>query len=280
MPVQYITRPIIHVYTNQTAYNNGTILATLVEWAQYTIDYELWVLTFTSTYTMVVGQYIEILYYRGKINLRQFMMILNEWLRVMQKYFPNKELVEYTAAMAGLLPTDPQEVDKVDATALPFLDVNRCFDSLDTNRDIGIGRRGKYITFTSKTKTFRTDYGYTETEKVKQPVPFRIEWNLKPSQIVWNDDIPAMLNQVWRFPEVGYDALIKYCIIQMYMTRLSYNEQINAAMLKLDTMSIQSLLQRLTAELASLVQDSTIMKWFYTAGNYNQMNNNLSPTLQ
>ena len=93
----------------------------------------------------------------------------------MNKYFPNKEIIEYTAAMAGLLPTDPQEVDKVDLTALPFKDVNFCYEDLTSKQNIPFNRKGKYIAFNARMKEFRTDFGYQVKELIKQPVPFYIE---------------------------------------------------------------------------------------------------------
>lgn len=77
--------------------------------------------------------------------------------------------------MAGLAPEDPQEIDRVNLTQLDFLDVNTCRADINSKIDIPFARRGEYIVFNGKTKSFRTDFGSTITEEVKQPVPFRIE---------------------------------------------------------------------------------------------------------
>lgn len=59
---------------------------------------------------------------------------------------------------------------------------------------------------------------------------------------------------------MGYDALVLYLRVQMYMTRLEYNNDINVTTLKLNTQEIYAILQNLKAELAAKVGDSTIAK--------------------
>lgn len=77
-PVEYINKPIVNVYADLTAFNAGTILATLTENTHYSIDYELGVLNFFSTYTPALGNYIEIIGFHVRINLYQFVTNLNE----------------------------------------------------------------------------------------------------------------------------------------------------------------------------------------------------------
>ena len=147
-PVEYLIRPVINVYTDEAAFQAGTApIATLTENTNYVVDYALGMMNFTSTYTPTLGNYLEVIYQYSKINLKQFMGILNKGLRYLNKYFPNKEIIEYTATMAGLLPTDPQEVDKVDLTSLPFKDVNTCWADLTSKQNIPFTRKGKYIAF-------------------------------------------------------------------------------------------------------------------------------------
>lgn len=175
-PVEYLIRPVINVYEDETHFLAGNApIATLTENTDYVIDYVLGMMNFTSTYTPVTDNYLEVIYQYAKINLKQFMTILNKALRFLNKYFPNKDIIEYTATMAGLLPTDPQEVDKVDLTALPFKDVNTCRESLTSKQNIPFARKGKYIAFNARMKEFRTDFGYQVKESVNQSVPFYIE---------------------------------------------------------------------------------------------------------
>ena len=78
-------------------------------------------------------------------------------------------------------------------------------------------------------------------------------------------DITKVMNEVFRFPQIGYDPLLLYLRIQMYMARLEYSEDINVSTLKLNTMSIYSLMREMKAELAAMVGDSSIAKGFYPA---------------
>lgn len=89
-PIEYLNKPIVNVYASLAAFNAGTILATLTENVHYSIDYELGVLNFFSTYTPVVGNYIEVIGFHVRINLYQFVTNLNEGLRNLIKYFPTK----------------------------------------------------------------------------------------------------------------------------------------------------------------------------------------------
>lgn len=279
-PVEYVDKPIVNVYASDVAFNAGTVESVLVEWTDYNIDYELGILNFTSTYTPVVGKVIEIIGFYVNINLYQFSIILNSALRYLNKYFPSKWLYEYTAAMAWLAPTDPQEIDRVNLTQLPFLDINTVWSDINARYDVPFARRGEYIIFNGKQKEYRTDFGMTIKEEVKQPVPFWIEGNLKPDQVHWDKmDITGFKNQVFRFPEIWYDALILYLRIQMYTLRLEYNQDINVSTLKLNTMDIYSLLRELKAELATMVGDSSISKWFFPAWVRDERTNTLSTTL-
>src|SRR5574344_661426 len=105
--------------------------------------------------------------------------------------------------MARLAPTDPQEIDRVNLTQLPFLDINTVWSDINARYDVPFARRGEYIIFNGKQKEYRTDFGMTIKEEVKQPVPFWIEGNLKPDQVHWDKmDITGFKNQVFRFPEI------------------------------------------------------------------------------
>lgn len=278
-PIEYINPPIVNVYANEAAFNAGVIETTLIENTHYSIDYELGILNFFSTYTPIVGKYIEIIGFHVRINLMQFVTILNASLRDLIKYFPTKALIEYTAAMAGLAPEDPQEIDRVNLTSLDFLDVNTCWADITAKTNIPFARRGEYIIFNDKQKEYTTDFGLNITQTQKQTVPFWIEGNLKPDQILRDPLNPdAVLNQTFRFSTVWYDALLLYLRIQMYMIRLEYNEDINVSTLKLNTVWIYGILRELKWELASKLGDQSIAKWFYPAGTRNTYNNTLSDT--
>jgi hypothetical protein len=93
-----------------------------------------------------------------KINLYQFVANLNGALRYMVKYFPNKAMMEYTAAMAGLAPDVPQEIDSLNLTQLDFLDINNCWQDIISKQDISFIRRGEYLVFNKENREVMTDF--------------------------------------------------------------------------------------------------------------------------
>lgn len=276
-PLEYTRQIVVNVYWSEEDYNSWTIETTLTEWTHYNIDYDLWVFNFVSTYNPIPGKYIEIIYQRCKINLWQFVTLLNEWIRNLNKYFPTKWIIEYTGADAGLDPNEPQEIDKLDVTGLPFIDINTCREDITAKQEVPMQRKWQWIVFNQKKVQIVTDYWLRADEVTKQPLPIWIEWNLKPDRILRNrQDIDMVKNSVFRFAELWISALILYIRIEMYIGRLEYNEDINISTLKLNTQSIYALVRELKAQLASLVGDSSISKWFYPRGERNEINNTLS----
>jgi len=260
-PIEQTFTPKVNKYASEADYNSGTIASTLVYWTDYYIDFALWILTFTNDYTPVEWEYYEVIAKRWKINLRQFVEFLNKWLRVLNKYFPIKWIEEYTSAMAWWA----EEIEYLDVTNLPFLDINSVYDSITSPRPISMIRRWKYLVFNPITVTYQTDYWYDAEEKAYQKLPIYIEWNYAPSHIQWSDNIDEVLNQEFRFAEVWYDALTIYCMVEMYTNRLHYNETIVVSTIKINTMWISNLIRQLNTQLASIVWDSSIAKWFYYA---------------
>lgn len=269
-PIEYLLPVKVTKYNNNSDYESWTNGTILTEWTDFYLDHEMGVLNFLSTYTVSDGEVYEIIYEHVKINLKQFINHLQSGLRNMEKYFPVKELVEYTVQNAN----GAESIQELDLTWLGFLDINAVYKEKYAINPLRFVRRGQFLIFPKIKKVSNRwsldidDYmsgDYEVLEDVKLPI--FIEWSRKlTGSVQFNkNDIDETLNQYFRFAELWYDALLLYIRIEMYMTRLEYNESINVQSLRLNTRDIQWLIQNLSWRLAGLVWDSSIAKWFYKA---------------
>ena len=268
-PIEYLRPVTINRYTSQANFESNTIASTLTEGTDYSLDYEMWVLNFLSTYTLQLEEMYEVIYEHVKINLAQFINHLKSGMRNIEVYFPVKELVEYTSNDANWA----EKITQLDLTGLNFIDINSIYKHIDDSLPINFYRRGQFLVFKQNDQWYMWDlHDYTSTKEGTPDeieLPIRIEWSRK---LAWTVEfnkskIEDTLNQVFRFAEKWYDALLLYIRIEMYLTRLEYNESVNVQSLRLNTQDIQMNIQNLSGRLAGLVNDSSIAKWFYKAGN-------------
>jgi hypothetical protein len=79
LPVEYLIKPVVNVYEDETHFTAGDApIATLTENTEYVIDYVLGMMNFVSTYTPTLNNYFEVIFRYSKINLKQFIAILNK----------------------------------------------------------------------------------------------------------------------------------------------------------------------------------------------------------
>jgi len=263
-PVEYLSRPVITLFANRTAYESNT-WTLLVEQTDYFIDYEMWIVSMVRNIS--TGNYITVSWQYSMINLRQFVSHLNKWLRYLDKYFPIKSIEEYTKSWTEL-------ITQIDLTETPFIDVNWIYQNLDDTRPIKIMRRGKYIIFPPEAITLNmsnwntlNDYVnryQTETWGVQWvSLPCYIEGNVKPTQVDWVENIDVMINAKFKFAELGIDALLVYIGIECYKSLMRYSANIPLFTLRLNEKWYMWLIMELKQELATMVWDSSISKWLY-----------------
>lgn len=258
-PVEMLSKPTVVIYPDRVSFDNKVWGVTLVEQTDFFIDYDLWMLTIMST--LVVGNIIEALWQYNIVNFRQFVNHLNKWLRVLNKYFPIKDIVEYTS---------DQPITKIDLSdpSLWLIDVNTVYNNIEDEYEVKFIRRGRYLIFHNNylwPNTILNDYTVWEVvdDNKGLPSPLYLLGNKKPHKIEWLTNTDEIMQQEFTFAELWFDALLVYLWIQMYNSRLRYSTEFNVYALKINEKWISMLLMWLAQELWQLVNDSSISKWLY-----------------
>ena len=259
MPLEVIAKPIVTVYPTDADYQVKTNWVLLVEWDDYYIDYDMWLLFLTWAYTLVIGNVFVVVWQYNVLNLRQFINHLNKGLRVLNKYFPVKIFHEYSVTATG-----ETTVSKIDTTELPFVDVEDMYKDIGDKYPISFERRWQYLLITEQwdvpTNIPNTYYWNVSPTLSKSEVelPVFIEGNLSPQQINWMTNREATKNTSFKFAELGYDALLCFIGLEMYKTRMRYSAEINLFTLRLNERGMFWLMMDLSKELMVLTWDSKI----------------------
>ena len=256
-PIEYLIRPQITRYNNESDFNTKSSWTVMIEWTDYTIDYELWIVYFIGSLT--VWWYIEIIWEWNKINIRQFVSYLNSWLRVLHKYYPYKFFYTYSPDWDG------KEVSIIDTTWLPFVDVNAIYTEISAIKPLNMWRRAQYLILEEKKVEYKTDFGYNTLESVKPKTPLYIEWNAKPDYVQWLEDDEELFSKTVRLSEHAIEALLLYIGICCYQWMLHLNQEIRSSSVKMNDQSLYALIRELKSDLAARVWDSALSKWFYPA---------------